>query len=143
MLESEAIKAEWFLEGENPKIKLNWFLYEVALEYYSFIQRSKALSQYRVAHSETEIARFCTYYAKRMRKSVLARLAGLTDATVIEEECISDYYPENSARTNRSLLKAACEAWDSHLAVCEICPTRCISERDRYCGFFDSYAAEI
>ena len=139
MFGNETVKKEWFLEGAHPKAKLNWFLYEVALEYYAFVMRSKALWRYRKAHNETEIAEFCAYYAKRMRKSVLERLAGLTEATEIDEEYISDYYPKNSARLNGLLLETACAAWDRLLSVCEVCPTRCLSEKDRMCGLFDLY----
>ena len=139
MFGNETIKQEWFLDGNPPKAKLNWFLYEVALEYKAFIMRSKDLWRYRKAHSETEIAQFCAYYAKRMKKSVLDRLAGLTDATEIDEEYISDYYPKNNAKQNGLLLETACAAWDSLLSVCETCPTRCLSEKDRICELFDLY----
>ena len=138
MFGSEFIKKEWFFEGKNAKTKMNWFLYEVVLEYQSFIMRSKALWRYRKAHSETEIAQFCAYYAKRMKKSVLEQLAGMTEATEIEEEYVSDYYPKNSTRLNGLLLETACAAWDSLLSVCETCPTRCLSEKERICELFDS-----
>jgi len=135
----EKLKMEWFLEGANAKIKLNWFLYEVAMEYYAHIMRCKALGRYRKQNSEEEIAQYCAYYAKRMKKSVLDRLAGMTDATEIDEEYISDYYPKNSAKQNGLLLETACAAWDSLLSVCETCPTRCLSEKDRICELFDLY----
>ena len=35
------------------------------------------------------------------------------------------------------ILDAIAEAWDEQLSVCEICPTRCVSEKDRYCTMFD------
>jgi len=130
---------EWFMEGGKAKTKLNWFLYEVALEYYAFILRNKALGGYRKTYSEEEIARFCAYYAKRMKKSVLEQLAGLTEATEIDDVYITDYYHENSTKVNSVLLQTACAAWDKLLSGCETCPTRCLSEKERYCELFDLY----
>ena len=86
------------MEGENPKIKLNFFLYEVALEYYTHIKQEKSLEWYRRKHKDREIAEFCRYYAKQMKKSILERLAGKTDATVIDEEYITSFYPKNSRK---------------------------------------------
>jgi hypothetical protein len=133
------IKKEWFYHNDSEKTKLNWFLYEVALEYQVFIKRSQSLEGYRKKHSEKNIARFCTYYAKRMKKSVLEQLAGLTDATILDEEYIADFYPKNTSRQNALLMQVAFDAWDSLLAVCENCPSRCLSEKDRLSDFFDFY----
>jgi uncharacterized Fe-S radical SAM superfamily protein PflX len=141
MFGNEAVKMEWFHEGPSPKAKLNWFLYEVALEYHNHIMSSKALWRYRKTQNEAEIAKFCAYFAKRMKKSVLERLAGLTDATEIDEEYISDYYPDNSGKMNGLLLETACRAWDKLLSVCANCPTRCLSEKERYCTLFDTYTS--
>ena len=40
------IKAEWFYTDEREKIKINWFCFEYALEFYTFIMDSKALRKY-------------------------------------------------------------------------------------------------
>jgi len=132
------VQAKWFCRPEDGgKIKLNWFLYELALEVYGAIQDSKPLSAYRKARTEQEIAIFSAYVAKRMKKSVLDRLAGLDDATVIDEEYISDYYPEQKRKLHQLLLDAACVAWQRLLSVCPTCPTRCLSERYRKTPLFD------
>ena len=35
------------------------------------------------------------------------------------------------------MLDAISKAWDEQLSVCEICPTRCVSEKDAYCTMFE------
>jgi uncharacterized Fe-S radical SAM superfamily protein PflX len=133
------VKAEWFYSNEDEKIKLNWFCYEVALEYYDAICAYPALETYRKRHSPKMIAKFCAYFAKRMKKSIFERLAGETDATIIDEEYIADFYPKNTQKQNVLLMDAAGIAWDSLLSVCEICPSRCLSERFNRSDHFDSY----
>jgi hypothetical protein len=136
---SDDIKAEWFYDCEEDKTKLNWFLYEVALEYHLFIRKADGLKAYRKSQGDRNVARFCTYYAKRMEKNVLDRLYGRTDATVIDEDIIADFYPDMDDLQTRRLLNVACQAWDSLLSVCETCPTRCLSEKERKSEYFDRY----
>lgn len=134
------IKAEWFYTDESERTKINWFCFEYALEFYTFIMKSKAMQKYRARNSNEEIAAFCSYFAKRMKKSVYDQLARITPEVIIDEEYIADYYPKNTQRQNIVFIGVAGEAWDSLLSVCEICPTRCISEREKRSEFFDRYA---
>jgi hypothetical protein len=92
------IKAEWFYKDESEKTKINWFSFEYALEFYTFIMKSEALRKYRARYSSAEIAAFCAYFAKKMKKSVYDWLAGTTSAVIIDEEYIVDYYPKNTQR---------------------------------------------
>lgn len=133
------IKYDWFYSSEAEKTKFNWFCLEVALEYYDHISDSPLLSAFRKHHSNLEIARFCTYYAKRMKDSIMERLAGKTESTIIYEEYFEEYYPDNSKRHNQLLMQVAAQAWESHLRFCETCPQRCISEKDEPSPFFDEY----
>ena len=135
------IQAEWFYGNEEGKTKLNWFLYEVALEYQMFIKDTPELKAYRKSHGDRNIALFCAHYAKQMKQSVFERLAGKTDATICYEEYITDFYPEMKEDQICLLMEVAEKAWDSHLSVCESCPTRCISEKDEKCFLFDDYEA--
>ena len=79
------------------------------------------------------------YFAKQMKKSVYDRLARLTPAVIIDEEYIANYYPRNTQRQNKVFIEVAGQAWDNLLATCEICPVRCISEREKRSEFFDRY----
>ena len=133
------IKAEWFYTDESEKTKINWFCFEYALEFYTFIMESKSLQKYRARNSSEEIASFCAYFAKRMKKSVYDKLAKLTSVVIIDEEYIADYYPKNTQCQNKVFLDVAGKAWDNLLSVCETCPIRCISERERISEFFDHY----
>jgi len=133
------IKAEWFYTDESEKTKINWFCFEYALEFYTFIMKSKALKKYRRINSSEKIAAFCTHFAKQMKKSVYDRLAKLTPAVIIDEEYIASYYPKNTRRQNKVFIAVAGEAWDNMLSACEVCPVRCIGEGKKRSEFFDRY----
>jgi len=126
------VKAKWFCKHEDGgQIKLNWFLYEVALSIFDEIMDSDELKIYRTEKSIEEIAHFSYYFAKRMKKSIFDQLSGITPETIIDEEYISDYYPEYSRKKNVTLLNAGCDAWAKLLDKCIVCPHRCISEKER------------
>jgi hypothetical protein len=72
-----------------------------------------------------------------MKKSILDKFSGITDEIVIDEEYISDYYPEHNHKQNAMLMDVARLAWDSHLGVCVTCPTRCLSEKYSKTRLFD------
>jgi hypothetical protein len=136
------IKAEWFYENEEGKTKLNWFLYEVALEYHSFIKDAPGLKAFKRSYGAGNIALFCTHYAKQMKKSVLDQLKGKTDAVILDEEYISDFYPRMPRTQVLMLMRVAEQAWESHLSVCGVCPARCLSEKEQRCEMFDNYAKD-
>lgn len=133
------IEAQWFYKGKEEKTKINWFCFEYALEFYTHVMNSKVLRRYRAKNSSDQIAAFCAYFAKRMKKSLYDRLARLTDAVIIDEEYIADYYPKNTQSQNKVFIEVAGQAWDELLSVCETCPVRCISERNQKSEFFDRY----
>lgn len=133
------IKAEWFYTKESEKTKINWFCFEYALEFYTFIMESKKLKKYCDKNTKEMVADFCAYFSKRMKKSIYDKLSGITDMTIIDEKYISDYYPKNSQKQNIIFIEVAEQAWDNLLSACEMCPTRCISEREKKSEFFDSY----
>ena len=70
------IKIEWFYYLEGDRTKLNWFLLEVALEYYTRIKSSPELASYREQYDEMQIAQYCTYYVRRLKEGVLKCLQG-------------------------------------------------------------------
>ena len=111
----------------------------MALELYTFVMKSKALQKYRTKSSSEEIAAFCTHFAKQMKKSVYDKLTGVTPVVIIDEEYIAGYYPKNTQRQNKVFLDVAGKAWDNLLSACELCPVRCISEREKRSEFFDRY----
>ena len=138
------VKSFWFYLTEDEKIKLNWFLYEYACSLYEHMRgsRKKTLSKWRSKWSDGQVAEFCAYFSKRMRQSVNKQLAGLTRETEIYEEYVSDYYHTNTRRENNAIINVAGEAWAELLETCEVCPCRCISERNEQCGFFDRMGQE-
>ena len=133
----DIILASWFHSYEFEKTKFNWFCYEYALNLYDCIKESRKLKKWASALDDIDLARFCAYYAKRMKKSAEDKLAGITDATEHDEEYVSDYFHTNTGRQNVAIIEVAGIAWDKLLSGCETCPTRCISERFEYCEFFD------
>lgn len=138
MLENPYIKSEWFAQSSGEKTKFNWFCFELALEFYTYIMKNVQLGQFRKRCGEEEIGRLCTYFALEMKKSVVDSLSGKEDSVIIDEAYIADFLPQYSPKTHQKLLGVACAAWESQTKICEICPSRCISEKDEYCEFFDS-----
>ena len=134
---SDIIQASWFYSNELEKIKFNWFCFEYALKFYDCVKESRLLKKWSSCMSDEDLAKFCAYYSKRMKKSAEDMLAGITDATEMDEEYLTDYFHTTTSSQNLIILEVAGIAWDGLLAVCETCPTRCISERFLYCEFFD------
>ena len=133
------IELEWFYYLEGEKTKLNWFLLEIALEYYDRIRDSQELVTYREQYSEQQIAQFCAYYARRFKKSVLNCLCGRRKSIVIYREHISDFYPQHSDELNSELNAVAWEAVDHMLSGCEHCPQQCLGDYKARSPFFEEY----
>jgi hypothetical protein len=134
---ADIIQASWFYTYEFEKVKFNWFCFEFALKLYDNIKVSKQLKKWILNVNDIEIANFCAYFAKRMKKSVEDRLAGITDVTEADEEYLTDYYHTNTPKQNAVILRIIEKAWEQLLSVCVTCPTRCLSERHARCEFFD------
>jgi effector-binding domain-containing protein len=136
-LEADPIKAEYFYENDDEKIKLNWFCYEYAFFLYNEIRESIKLTKFKKQKNQEQIVKFCVYFSKEMKKSIFERLGKLTNATVIYEKYVESYFPENNKAINMFILEVAARAWDTLLAGCEICPTQCISKMYEKCTLFD------
>lgn len=128
-----------FFSTDGEKTKLNWFLFEYALEFEAFIRRDKKLtsSLRRKGVEETAIASFCIHYAKQMKREILDRVSGRTANVRIGYERIEAYFSQIGDELVDKLLTRAAEAWDSQTETCLVCPTRCISERYRRAPMFD------
>ena len=139
MFDDTPIKSTWFYIHESEKTKLNWFLYEYACTLYVHMKGSnnEVLQRWKSKRSNKHLAEFCAYFSKRMKQSIYDRLDGLTVATVGDEDYIFDLCHTNTAEENGAILDVVETSWDELLAICEICPARCISERDEYCTLFD------
>lgn len=136
-LDIDPIKAKYFYNSDDEKIKLNWFCYEYSFVLYSKLRGDAKLRKYRGRNTQEQIVDFCIYFSKEMKKSIHEKLGGLVEKTTFYEKYVADYYPKNSDKENLLLLAAAMQAWDELLGNCVVCPTRCISEMNRTCIFFD------
>ena len=133
------IPASWFYTDDNEKTKFNWFFYEYACKFFEHIDdnRSKRISDWRVRYSEEQIASFCAYYAKRMKRSVAELIEGNSKAVVIYDDYLTDYCHDNSQRENQLINKIAVGALDELFESCSICNTQCLNDRFARCEFFD------
>jgi len=136
-MEADPIKAEYFYENENEKVKLNWFCYEYAFALYTKIRLNDDLKSYRAKNNQEEIVDFCVYFSKTMKKSIYERLSGMTEATTFYEDYVEWYYPKMKEDEKLRMLKTAMESFDEVISKCINCPVRCISEMDENCVFFD------
>jgi hypothetical protein len=133
------IQMEWFYYIEGDKTKFNWLLLETALECFSRISDSEALKDYRKQNNAQQIALFCTYYARRMKKSLLNCLRGRTKSVIHYRDYIDDYYPHHDDCLNRTLEDIAIEAWRHMLDACENCPHGCPYDYNSITTLFDEY----
>jgi len=131
--------ADFFSTNED-KTKLNWFLFEYALELEASVWRDKELRE-RLRDKDIgdrEVAAFCVSHAKLMKREILDRVSGKTENVRIGYKEIEAYFPIiGDALVDRLLMKAV-EAWDSQTKACVVCPTRCISEKEQRAPMFDA-----
>lgn len=133
------ISPDAFYNSETEKTKLNWFLFEYALEYEAHIYEDKKLHTRldRKGVDDRAIAEFCIQYAKQMNGQILARVLHKIGNIEFGYRSIEAYFPHIGDELVNSLLTAAAKAWDSLTGRCVSCPTRCISERDRKATMFN------
>ena len=132
------IQIEWFIQN-GDRTKLNWFLLEVALEYYTRIMDSPELESYRKQCSKEQIAQYCTYYVRRMREGLLKYIQGKRKCINIYQEHVTDFYPHHPRQTNSVLSAAAEEALKHMLSACKNCPQQCLLDYRSRSMDFDIY----
>ena len=128
-----------FFSTDAEKTKLNWFLFEYAQECESFIQLNRRLRQSltRKGLDDARIGELCVHYSKQMKQQILDKVEGRIPEIRIGYEPIESFLPEIGDGLVDQLLTVFAEAWKSQTDMCAICPTRCISERDRRAPMFD------
>jgi uncharacterized Fe-S radical SAM superfamily protein PflX len=131
------IKPTSFYSNECEKIKLNWFCYELSIEIYDNMKRRIGNRLKRNKISDEALAEFSINISKGMKDIVLQKLSGRIKNVYFSHEMIERNFPDLDDRTINRMLDIVAEVWDEQLSVCEVCPTRCISEKDAYCTMFD------
>jgi len=133
------IEIEWFYYLEGERTKLNWFLLEVALEYYTRIKSSPELASYREHYDENQIAQYCAYYVRRLKDGLLKFLRGKRKCINLYQEHIADFYPHHAHQLNSALSAVAQEALAHMLSACKTCPSQCLIDYRSRCLDFDIY----
>ena len=131
------IKPTSFYSNDIEKTKLNWFCYELSMGIYDEIRgyRRKQLKKYKI--DDMALAEFSIYISKTMKGIVLQKLSGEIETVYFSYEMVESYFSHISDKLVSQMVDAIAKAWDKQLSLCEICPTRCISEKDVYCTMFD------
>jgi hypothetical protein len=133
------ITPDRFFSNDKEKTKLNWFLFELALEIERFIAKEKRLTAQlrRAGVDDGRMRDFCVHYAKHMKKEILDKLSGKTANVGLGYLEIERFFPQIGDRLVDRLLTLVGKAWESQTELCAVCPTRCISERDKRASMFD------
>ena len=133
-----AVSPADFFSNETEKIKLNWFLFEFAMELEHYIANDRRLFDQlgRKGVDGDQIVRFCVYYSKQMKGQILDRVSGKIPGVRLSYEEIERFFPSIGDRPVDRLLTMAAKAWDSLTEMCVVCPTRCISERNEMVSMF-------
>jgi len=137
---NDKVKAENFYQDNGDKIKLNWFCYEYANNLYSAIKSSQKLAPYVTSHKPAQIADFCLYFAKRMRRSLYLKQTGTNKNIEINAQYVYEYNPKSSRKQAQTLIEAAQTAWEETTIPCSVCPSRCLLEPFELAPMFDTLA---
>ncbi|MCX6673503.1 MAG: hypothetical protein NTY37_06975 [Methanothrix sp.] len=131
------IKPTSFYSHESEKIKLNWFCYELSMGIYDNMRADLGYRLRRHKISEEILADFSICTSKKLKDVILRQLSGKDEKVCISYELIESYFPHLDDRLINKMLNVLSKAWDENLSFCEVCPNRCISEKDAYCPLFD------
>jgi hypothetical protein len=131
------IKPTSFYSGESEKTKLNWFCYELSIEIYDNMKRRIGNRLRRNKISDEALAEFSIDISKGMKDIILQKLLGTIKDVYFSHEMIERIFPNLDDRTINRMLDIIAKVWDELLSACELCPTRCISEKDAYCTMFN------
>ena len=139
MKSEKLIPTTWFYKDDNEKIKLNWFLYEYACDFFDLLcaDKTKRIADWKSNLTDVQIAEFSAYYAKRMKPSIVDFLEQNSRTIKIYDEYLSDYCHTNTRRENAVISKIGSLAWDKMVHSCAVCPTKCLDEPGEYCELFD------
>jgi uncharacterized Fe-S radical SAM superfamily protein PflX len=131
------IKPASFYSNESEKTKLNWFCYELSVSIYDDMKEDigKLLKKHKIRDENLVV--FSIYISKKMKDIILQKLSGRIDNVYFSYEMIESYFPNLDDEFINKMLDSISKTWDKQLSFCEICPTRCISERDAYCTMFN------
>jgi hypothetical protein len=97
-----------------------------------------ALTSYREQYNEQQLAQFCAYYVRRLKKSLLNCLRGQRKSVVFYNEYVGDFYPHHDSKLNALLHNIAMEAYDD-MPFCDHCPHQCLIDYMARSPFFDEY----
>lgn len=131
------IKPTSFYSDENEKTKLNWFCYELSIEIYDGMKRRMGNRLKRNKISDEALAEFSINISKGMKDIILQKLSGRIKNVYFSHEMVEAIFPNLDDRTINRTVDIIAKVWDELLSVCELCPTRCISEKDEYCIMFN------
>jgi len=132
------VEATSFYQDAGDKIKLNWFCYEYANNIYLSIKKSKDLTRYVKSHPAKDIAAFCLYFAKRMKKSIHEMQVGETEEVMFHTGYVFEFYPAIPEKQIVALCQAGLDAWNDQMAGCSNCPNRCLADGYGLCAMFDT-----
>ena len=133
------IRVEWFYYIEGNKSKLNWFLFEFALGHYDAINSSPEFEDYRRQYGERHIAQYCSYFARRIKESILNELRGRTKRVIFYERYISDFYPHHDSELDFAMNRIAMESFEALQTKCDDCPQRCLYDYMAISAYFDEH----
>lgn len=131
------IQPESFYSSEIEKIKLNWFLYEIALSFHTALRKKLRTKYRKYSITNKDLASFSIFAAKQMKKVVHRLQTGELRISQISYTMVESYFPSISANLIDKTLVILDEAFDELLLHCKTCPTSCLSDKTGYCTMFD------
>lgn len=133
------IQPNSFFSAEDEKTKLNWILFEYALEIESQILRVKRLKRrlFEKGIKNSRIADFCVEFSKSMKPQILDKFEGRIKEVAIDGLNIEKIFPEMGENLTKQVLNIVVMAWDSQMEACWTCPEHCPSDWNARSSMFN------
>jgi len=134
----EPIQPSSFCSTEQEKTKLNWFCYELSLNIHDRLVMDLGKRLRAKGMDDEAICRFAVSMSKRLKEEIVSRLSKGLEKMRLSYRMVESCLPglDDDELVNE-ILDAVSAAWEWLLEGCQICPTRCLTERDEYCTMFD------
>ena len=132
----DAISPASFYSNDSEKTKLNWLCYELAMGIYGKIMEEEDEEFMRHIFDVGAVTDFSVHLSKRIGGGLTKSPSGRIDKDYVLGAS-KRFFPGLTRRVYDTMFKAVSEAVKELLEICELCPTRCLYEKNAYCTMFD------
>ena len=131
------IRPEHFFSSQSEKTRFNWFAFELACEIDQAIPYKLKKYLSKRGYTKETFNQSCIKLARLLQIVVLKKLNKTIPDIELSYVEIEQAFPKLDDKTVNEILEYVSTAWERLLGVCVVCPSACISNKDKYCTMFD------